>query len=256
MAKEMVQDDNFSMERDRFKETFDLLPEAGTVLEIGFNDMRMSRLLAERYDVYGIDLLRPVNKKIQSEHNLKLSHASIEALPFPDNGFDMVVCAQVLEHLPESVLKKGVRELARVARQWVFVSVPYRQRVWNENYKCTRCGFIGHSMEHLYHFDKQHLLSLFPGWRAETFDLVGSQQGYAPDWFYRMANKLGNSWSTLYWKCTKCGQEPGVQKENPIGFVARRIIWRLENRVPRREAWMLALLEHDSMRAPRGSKLE
>ncbi|MCF6210134.1 MAG: class I SAM-dependent methyltransferase [Gammaproteobacteria bacterium] len=256
MTKEMAQDDNFSMERDRFKETFDLLPEAGTVLEIGFNDMRMSRLLAERYDVYGIDLLRSVNKKIQSEHDLKLSYASIEDLPFPDNSFDMVLCAQVLEHLPESVLKKGVQELARVARQWVFVSVPYCQRVWNENYKCTQCGFIGHSMEHLYYFDKQRLLSLFPGWRTETFDLVGSQPGYAPDRLYSIANKLGNSWSTLYWKCTKCRQEPGIQRENLIGFIVRRIIWRLEKRVPRREAWMLALLEYDSIRASHGAELE
>jgi len=248
MTQGIAKDDDFGMERKRFRETFDVLPAAGTVLEIGFNDMRMSRLLAERYDAYGIDLPRSVNKEMQSKYDLKLSYASIENLPFPDNSFDMVVCAQVLEHLPEPVLEKGVKELARVARRWVFVSLPYCQRVWNENYKCAQCGFIGHSMEHLHYFDKQHLLSLFPGWRAKTFDLVGSQRGYAPDLLYSIANKLGNSWSPLYWKCTKCQQEPGVQKENLIGFVVRRIIWRLEKRFPRRKAWMLALLEHDSSR--------
>ncbi len=235
------------MEHKRFKGTFDVLPETSTVLEIGFNDMRMTRLLAECYDVYGIDLPRSVDKKVQSEHDLKLSYASIESLPFSDNSFDMVVCAEVLEHLPGSVLEKGVKELARVARHWVFVSVPYRQQVWNENYKCTQCGFVGHCMEHLHYFDEQRLLSRFPGWRAKTLDLVGSQRDYAPDALYSIANKLGNSWSTMHWKCTGCQQEPGRQRENLIGFVTRRIIWRLESHFPRRAVWILALLEKDSV---------
>lgn len=243
-AVRAVRDDDFSVERQRFKETLDFLPAAGTVLEIGFNDMRMSRLLAERHDVYGIDLPRPVDKEIQSRYDLKLSHASIENLPFSDNSFDLVVCAQVLEHLPESVLTKGARELARVARHWVFVSVPYRQRVWNENYKCVQCGFIGHCMEHLHYFDEPDLLTLFPDWRLEKIELAGSQRGYAPDVLYKLANRPGNSWSTLYWKCTNCQQDPGRQKENAIGYVIRRIIWRLESRLPRRKAWMLALLKH------------
>ncbi len=247
MTQGVEKGDDFSMERQRFRETFDILPDgAGTVLEIGFNDMRMSRLLGERYEVYGIDLPRLVDKGAQSEYGFRLSFASIEKLPFPDNSFDLVVCAQVLEHLPEAVLEKGVRELARVARRWVFVSVPYRQRVWNENYKCTHCGFIGHCMEHLHYFDEPRLLSLFPGWHSQCLELVGSQRGYAPDMLYRLANKLGNSWSTLHWKCTNCQQEPGSQRENPVGYIVRRIIWRLERRLPRRKAWMLALMARRS----------
>ena len=244
MTQEIAQDDD-NMERKRFKETFAVLPETGTVLEIGFNDMRMSHLLAKHYDTYGIDLPRSVNNKGATEHGLKLSYASIENLPFPDNSFDMVVCTEVLEHLPGSVLEKGVKELARVARHWVFVSVPYRQRVWNENYKCTQCGFIGHCMEHLHYFDEKRLLSRFPGWRAQTLNLVGSQRRYAPDELYTLANKLGNSWSTMPWKCSRCQHEPGIQKENPIGFAIRRVIWRLENRLPHRAAWILALLERN-----------
>jgi SAM-dependent methyltransferase len=46
-------------------------------------------------------------------------------LPFGDDSFDMVICSQVLEHLSDPEL--AMRELARVAKRWVVVSVP----VWS-----------------------------------------------------------------------------------------------------------------------------
>lgn len=49
--------------------------------------------------------------------------AGILALPFADASFDVVGCFEVLEHLPDPVL--ALRELARVARRAVVLSVPH-----------------------------------------------------------------------------------------------------------------------------------
>ena len=50
--------------------------------------------------------------------------ASVTALPFDDSSFDAVLCAEVLEHLPLDEVVPALRELGRVARRTVIVSVP------------------------------------------------------------------------------------------------------------------------------------
>ncbi len=241
-----IEHDDFSIEKFRFSETFKTLPPTtGKILEIGFNDLRMTRLLAERYqEVYGIDLRKLENQR-KNKKNIHLTYASIDHLPFGDETFDLVVCAQVLEHLPNEVLDRGVKELARVSKKWIFVSVPYQQRVWNELHKCAHCGFIVNSMAHLHYFDEENLLPLFPGWTVKEARKIGELKGYAPDNLYKLANRWGNSWSKLHWNCPKCGKKTEEQQENIFGYLLRRVIWRLENLAPKRKGWILLLLERD-----------
>lgn len=48
--------------------------------------------------------------------------ADLRATRFPDRSFDLVLCSQVLEHIPQP---EAVRdELARVSARWLLVSVP------------------------------------------------------------------------------------------------------------------------------------
>lgn len=47
---------------------------------------------------------------------------SVYNLPFDDNSMDIVLCSEVLEHLEEP--EKGLRELLRVAKHSVILSVP------------------------------------------------------------------------------------------------------------------------------------
>ena len=47
---------------------------------------------------------------------------SVYKLPFSDNAFDVVVCSEVLEHLDDPA--RAVRELKRVARSHVLITVP------------------------------------------------------------------------------------------------------------------------------------
>ena len=49
--------------------------------------------------------------------------AGLLALPFADGSFDFVGCFEVLEHLPDPA--PALRELARVARRGVVLSVPH-----------------------------------------------------------------------------------------------------------------------------------
>jgi glycosyltransferase involved in cell wall biosynthesis/predicted TPR repeat methyltransferase len=52
-----------------------------------------------------------------------LTTASIARLPFPDDAFDLVVAIEVLEHVPAELVEPALRELWRVSRHHVFVTV-------------------------------------------------------------------------------------------------------------------------------------
>lgn len=50
---------------------------------------------------------------------------SVLALPFADNSFDTVLCAEVLEHLPFENFSNALAELKRVARKSIVLSLPH-----------------------------------------------------------------------------------------------------------------------------------
>ncbi|NUZ05167.1 class I SAM-dependent methyltransferase [Piscinibacter koreensis] len=226
-------------ERERLARTAEMLPaDAATCLEIGFKDQRVSSILA-RYDLVSIDL--PGEAPASITH--PLAFATIAALPFRDQSFDLAVCTEVLEHLEDDVLEDGVAELARVSRRHVLVSVPNRQRVWNELSKCPSCGYVVNAMGHLHHFDEARLEQLFPAFRPVRYAMAGSTEGYAPDWLYWLRTRVGNAWHPCTWGCFRCGSTTPSPPPNLIGKLAQRIVWRWEARAPRRPAFLFVLLE-------------
>lgn len=50
---------------------------------------------------------------------------SVREIPLGDNSFDAVLCAEVLEHLPFGDFEKSLRELKRVSRKYVVLSLPH-----------------------------------------------------------------------------------------------------------------------------------
>lgn len=55
---------------------------------------------------------------------------SITELPLDDDSYDVVCAFQVLEHIEYESVAAGLREMARVSRKYVFLSVPNAQVVW------------------------------------------------------------------------------------------------------------------------------
>ena len=229
-------------ERVRLQETFAAFPR-GVVraLEVGFNDFRVTRALLRVADVVSIDLPRPV---IGSPRGASLAFSNIRAVPFADASFDLVVCTEVLEHLDDSTLRAGVAELHRVSRRFVLVTVPCRQRVDNELFKCSRCGHEENCMGHLREIAEADLTAWFPGWQVVALREIGTIEGYAPRWLYVVSRQIGSVWFD-YWtdQCPNCGARGSRAADNAIGRLLRRVIWRLVARAAPRAAWLLALFE-------------
>jgi SAM-dependent methyltransferase len=75
------------------------------VLDVGCGDRPYERLLHDAGEIVGFD--RPGNAHADL-------HGSIEAIPVEDASFDVVLCLQVLEHVPDPAA--AVRELRRAVR--------------------------------------------------------------------------------------------------------------------------------------------
>jgi SAM-dependent methyltransferase len=73
------------------------------VLDVGCGDRPYDALLRDAREIVGFD--RPGNPKADV-------HGSIDAIPVEDASFDVTLCLQVLEHVPDPAV--AVRELRRV----------------------------------------------------------------------------------------------------------------------------------------------
>ncbi len=88
-----------------------------SVLEIGVGNKTVS------------DYLRKIGIKVTTcdfDKNLKPDFvASVLNLPFEENSFDTVLCAEVLEHLPFNNFQKALKEIFRITRSKAILTLPH-----------------------------------------------------------------------------------------------------------------------------------
>ncbi|MBN1816682.1 MAG: class I SAM-dependent methyltransferase [Sedimentisphaerales bacterium] len=87
------------------------------VLEIGIGNKTVSNYLRQQgYGLTTCDLDPALKPDIVGD---------IRALPLEANCFDLVMACEILEHLPWEDVPKALRELHRVSRKNVLLSIPY-----------------------------------------------------------------------------------------------------------------------------------
>jgi SAM-dependent methyltransferase len=122
------------------------------ILDVGAGSGALLRLLPET--AIGVDLI-PQNDRIK--------RGSIELLPFPAGSFGTVFCTDVLEHLSNESLIRGISEIARVLCPGgsAIVMVPYKENLAASSCYCPRCNSEFHRWGHLQTFDKETMADLF-----------------------------------------------------------------------------------------------
>lgn len=66
--------------------------------------------------------------------------ASATQLPFVDNLYDCVCAFQVLEHLPYDEAIMAFKEMVRVSKHYVLISLPNAQYLWNYSFYIPKYG--------------------------------------------------------------------------------------------------------------------
>ena len=115
-------------------------------------------------------------------HHAPLANLDIHCLPFPDNHFPLVICLEVLEHLPDSQI--GLRELARVSSEYVLLSVPHEPFFRGANFlRGKHLTALGNDPEHLHNYSGCNFRKMVSG----VVDIVW--HGYSFPWQIALTRK-------------------------------------------------------------------
>ena len=109
-----------------------------TVLEIGVGNGLMQMALQR----IGITV-----ETVDIDQKLHPTYlASVQHLPLKEDGFDLVLCAEVLEHLPFEESCNALKEIHRVTRKYALITLPHSGFVFSLLMKIPlfpwiTCGF-------------------------------------------------------------------------------------------------------------------
>ncbi len=138
------------------------IPKSGCFLDAGCGTGLITTHIPP--PVVGVDInlwnLKRLHSRIKDK---ELIQADLEYLPFRDNCFDLIICTEVLEHLPSP--KKAVKEFYRVLREEgiLFGTVPSIHPVWRfRRYLLTTCPVSEPFHRNYTRRQLEEVLSIFP----------------------------------------------------------------------------------------------
>lgn len=176
------------------------------ILDLGCGEGRHLRKAGEFSGVQAAGVDRDMNalrtaKQRWAEHRKMIScngdatlvAADVLCLPFPDNSFDLTICSEVLEHVPDH--KTAAVELARVTKPSgiVVVSVPRRlpERIcWalSDSYHANDGG-------HIRIYTQKQLIELFKQAGLVPFARHWAHAFHTPYWWLKcLVEKDASVW--------------------------------------------------------------
>lgn len=126
-----------------------------TVLDVGCAEGFVSAHLARRFPgltTFGVDLDVAALARGRTLHpHLRTATGNALALPFARASVDLVVCTEVLEHIPAP--ERALAELARVTRGYLLLSVPWEPWFRLANLvRLKNISRLGDDPEHVNHW--------------------------------------------------------------------------------------------------------
>lgn len=205
----------WSADADRFAATIALLPPVpATVLDVGCGTGVLADVLAELgYAAWGIDTDETAMAQMVQRHQV----ASVDSIPAPDSSTDVVVANEVLEHLSVNVYSDSIREMARVARRSIIVTVPNAESLESATTRCPECSCVFSVHGHVRRFDKRYMPMLIPGFALDHLTTVGPWKLRHRTFEWHIRRRLLGSWPAQPGAvCPQCNfRQPGSRVPSP-----------------------------------------
>jgi SAM-dependent methyltransferase len=192
-------------EEARINETIVLIPEdCSSILDVGCGDGRITNRLVKKFNhVCGLDTSEEGLKHVESEKVL----GNLDCLQFTDKSFDLILCCEVLEHLPYQIYEKALKEIERVSKKYIIISVPNNQDRNLSSVRCPYCNCSFDASRHVRSFDSRKLEGLFNDFKPIIIKPCVLSKSY-PTEIYKITKFLEPIIKTPYpviALCPQCG---------------------------------------------------
>jgi len=231
-------------EIERIRATRELIPaEVKSVLDVGCGDGRIIRALSSSYKTVGVDYAFSSIAQVEA----KRIQGSSGSLPFRSNSFDLVLCCEVLEHLEDKLFLDTVSELMRVSRQYILISVPYRENLRRLLTKCPKCKHIFHIWGHCRSFSESKLDSVFTPLCSVSARFSGKRPPYFNPMVLWLNQTIGNRWAEFAptTMCPECRNTRFQKTNRNVVTVACALAHSITNSFPvSSKNWIIKLYAH------------
>ena len=215
--------------------------EVESILDAGCGNGAITNHFPKKYRVVGIDSSSEALKFVTTDKIL----CSADNIPVGDRSFDMVFSSELIEHLPADILNGTINEFKRIARKYVFISVPNDEYLEFSNIFCPKCSGVFHAYGHLNSFSADDLKRLLDDefnmiWQTE----LGKKVKVYNHTLLRLRHKYARKYfaPSEYTVCPHCGNK---EFEKIRGNFLSKIINGLNIVIPRKVKcyWLIALFE-------------
>lgn len=148
-------------------------------------------------------------------------------IPLQDNSFDCVTCLEVVEHLPIGVYEKAFSELARIAKKYIIISVPYMENLEERHNQCPSCKTIFNHDLHLRSFGDETMKQLLisHGYECVSIEHLGESVTYKGHHTFR---KLFYKEQFKQWNSPICPLCGFTEKKKPAAVTQEKILKQAE----------------------------
>lgn len=193
-------------EEERIDQILGMIPaDVETVLDIGTGAGHIYRKLKGRNGLrpFGMDISLELVGRLNEN---TISVADIKKIPFKDGSFDLVLTADVIEHINPNDFDESINEIIRVSKKYILINSPYKDTVDWPVARCGKCGREFNIYGHMRSIDKGLIRKLFP---AAYFDVLrmamaGRLRDARPLPLVRMARRFGKVYSAEATICPYC----------------------------------------------------
>jgi len=147
----------------------------GKIIDIGCGDGFLLHNITGNYKKFGLDFSQnrlTTCKQINPDVKI-IKHSLEKKLPFKDGEFDLVICSEVLEHVP--TYKKVIKELSRITKKCgqLIITVPNEENI--QEIFCPHCTKKFFHMGHCNSISKTDILKILKKNsinKIKKFDLI------------------------------------------------------------------------------------